>query len=393
MADAYENATGAKDLPGKEDVCGEKEKENRKLRYDYARALLDTKLINLKNERGSYIEGGTKIGDFAIKDNTKFTHFNRYRFADEVDYMTSGIGYIFMTRPHLNIIDNEDIQDNFLLAISKGTSQQSQMIKQNLCANYNTTGGSAIDSKFMPIITSSAESFETKDNILKIRETGENFVGNKIVYGDVQTESLNADTFNIEYTEYSDGSLLLLHKTWVDYIHAVKINKIRPKRYNNVKEVTLVSSIFKGADDREYGEDYVMSRTIDYASSLYYFLLDPDGTTIRYWCKYTGVFPTSVPYSAMSFKLGENSLKKLNIVYQYSFKTDMDPYTLEEFAYLTSFSIADTCKLRESKPNSSFKESEHNNLELNHDPIRNNTWRRHVTINEERTKLIFTNTL
>ena len=172
--------------------------------------------------------------------------------------MTSGIGYVFMTRPHLNIDENDDIQDNFLLTISKGSSNQARMIRQNLCMNCKSDTGFTIPSKFMPIITSSAESFETKDNILKIRETGENFIGNKIVYGDVQTESLNADTFNIEYTEYSDGSLLLLHKTWVDYIHAVKINKIKPKRYANVKEVTLVSSIFNQADDREYGDDYIM---------------------------------------------------------------------------------------------------------------------------------------
>ena len=42
MADTYEDTTVA-DLPGKEDVCGEKEKENRKLRYDNARKALDVK--------------------------------------------------------------------------------------------------------------------------------------------------------------------------------------------------------------------------------------------------------------------------------------------------------------------------------------------------------------
>ena len=89
----------------------------------------------------------------------------------------------------------------------------------------------------------------------------------------------------------------------------------------------------------------------------------------------------------MSFKLGENSLKKLNIVYQYSFKTDMDPYTLEEFAYLTSFRNTNT-----SKKDSDYK-AEHINLDSNHDPIRNNTWRSHVSISEDRKRLYFTDTL
>ena len=113
-------------------------------------------------------------------------------------------------------------------------------------------------------------------------------------------------------------SITLLHKVWVDYINAVKINRISPSRGTSSDST-----------------DYILEKKVDYASSVYYFLLDADGCTIKYYAKYTGVFPTNVPYSAMSFKLGESNIKKLSIQYQYSFKEDLNPEILDEFIKLT----------------------------------------------------------
>ena len=78
----------------------------------------------------------------------------------------------------------------------------------------------------------------------------------------------------------------------------------------------------------------------------------------------------------MSFKLGEHNLKKLNIVYQYSFKTDMDPYTLEEFAYLTRTANVD---------------NEEINQMIDLDRHAYNTWRTTVGISPDRKKLVFFN--
>lgn len=329
------------------------------------------------------------IKDLNMREKgNKFTHINRLRQADASDYMTTGIGYVFMTKPHLHLYNNKDIQDNFLqfiadspLTDSLGKPTLNSLIIGSLDGAYghSAVGNSPLkDTKFIPIITSSAESFETKDNILKTRETGENFLGNKIIYGDIQTESLGADTFNIEYTEYSDGALFLLHKTWVDYMHAIKRNKIRPYRRTRSYDDP---SLAEQAGMEQYGgmgtdRDYVREKILDYACSVYYFLLDPDGTTIRYWCKYTGVFPTSIPYSAMSFNLGENKLRKLNIQYQYSYKNDMDPYTLEEFAYLTRGANVDDVEIKQM---------------IGLDQHFYNTWRSTVGISPDRKKLIFFN--
>lgn len=304
--------------------------------------------------RGSYdnIEGiaSTARMSHLARYANKYNHINRFRNVEGTDYFSSGIAYVFMTKPHLNLAKQKDIYDPFLRMMRDGNSELCKQTIANLDAKYGNGDG-----KFINIITNSAETFETKDNILKTKEDGETWVGDKIVFGDNQTESLGADTFNIEYTEYNDMALTYLHKTWVDYIHAVKRNKLHP---------------YKSTDTYNTGGcDYVQLKIIDYVSSVYYFVLDPDGHTIRYFSKYTGVFPTSIPYSAMSFKLGDSNLRKLNITYQYSFKEDLDPRILDEFAALSGTVENDFTYINDGKL--------HNN------------WRSGVAISENRKHLYF----
>ena len=218
-----------------------------------------------------------------------------------------------MTKPCLNIRggQNELMGDPFLYSIGRGTSEVAKVIQDSL--DPLNTGTSSVP--FINIITNAVERFETKDLLLKTKEIGETFYGEKLHWGDNYFESIGGDVLTLEFTEYSDLSLTLLHKAWVDYIHAVKLNKVQTHRGKN---------------------DFVEKKIIDYASSIYYFLLDVDGKTIKYYAKYTGVFPISVPFSAMSFNLGQNEVKKLSIQYQYSFKEDMDPRILDEFFHITN---------------------------------------------------------
>ena len=274
----------------------------------------------------------------------KFEKFNRYRNNEGQDYLSSGIGYIFITKPHLNLACNDNIDDPYLLSIHNGRG--SGLAKRIVNSLDGVYGGDRT-TPFIQLITNSAETFETKDNILKTKEYGYTFFVNKISVVDNETESFNGDTFTIEYTEYSDLALTYLHKTWVDYIHAVKFNTIQPYK-------TDVNN-------------YIHHKIIDYASAMYYFLVAEDGYTIKYYAKYTGVFPINIPYSALSFNLGESKVKKLSVQYQYSFKEDLDPRILDEFAYLTKDS----------------------NGVVNTTYNLNNTWCKQIKLSDDKKKLVF----
>ena len=293
-----------------------------------------------------------KLSSFSMKhiddakNSSRDIHINRFRNNEGIDYLTSGIGYVFMTKPHLHISGNSSLGDPFIYTLRNSNSGPAKVVKQNL----DGVKGGSIDGNFMSIITNSVERFETQDVVLKTKEIGETFYGEKLHWGDNAFESYGGGSLTIEYTEYNDLVLTMLHKAWVDYIHGVKLDKIKPR------------------------EEYIEKKIIDYVSSIYYFLLESDGSTIRYFAKYTGVFPTSVPYSAMSFSLGESAPKKLSVQYQYSFKDDLDPRILDEFAFLTQSD-------EKLKTASYVIEGKPNNLSDN--------WVKEVLISNDRKRLIF----
>jgi hypothetical protein len=70
---------------------------------------------------------------------------------------------------------------------------------------------------------------------------------------------------------------------------------------------------------------------LDYMSSIYYFLLQPDGKTIKYWCKYTGCWPTNIPYSLSKFSKGSIDIAEGSITFVYMSKEDMNPDILKDF--------------------------------------------------------------
>ena len=107
-------------------------------------------------------------------------------------------------------------------------------------------------------------------------------------------------------------SIYKMIKMWCEYIDAVWRGEAAPK------------------------SEYIRLHVIDYAISIYYFLTDNTGENIIFWSKYTGCFPTSVPSSTFSDKLGDMiSNPSYNISFAYSRKDDCNPIHLAEFNQMT----------------------------------------------------------
>lgn len=127
-------------------------------------------------------------------------------------------------------------------------------------------------------------------------------------YGKHNIKSKTADNFSITYTDDDNLNIIKVHKAWTDYI----------------------SKVYRG----EFFANPIhrQNRTIDYASSVYYFLCGPDGETILFWSKYTGVFPTNTPSSALVWQKGNiTKMPEFSINYEFSWKEDLMPTTLAEF--------------------------------------------------------------
>ena len=273
------------------------------------------------------------------KSDNNYYKFNRFQLLAETDPALNGYSYIFVTRPNLNLsapaIAGEIARDRQYNVSRDDFFYQMYRTERGRCLmsylthhSFTDTGlgagifqgatgilgaegarlfGIATPGRWIPILTNLAKSFTPKDTEIETEEIGESFIGNKLTYGRTKHKSETASSIDIEYRETQELDVLLLHKLWVDYIHNVKYG------------------IFTTHPDS------LTNRELDYVASIYYFLTDPSGSRIKYYCRYTGVYPTNVPYSSLNWTAGSSGLVDLTISYSYSFKEDMKPILLYEF--------------------------------------------------------------
>ena len=229
---------------------------------------------------------------------------NRFKLKYPDHNIERSVGYLFFTKPDLNILDDSgEVLDQAagLYSIRDMLRSKDIALVQSLKSNYGP--------KFINLLASYAENLDLPDQQMKPRESAETSSRWKIMYGFRTSESKAANTFSITYTDDRNLSVYKTHKVWVDYIDAVSVRcDISPKR------------------------EYVLKRILDYAVSVYYILVSEDGKSVLYFGKFVGVFPLNTSDSAFSWSKGdEGKVRSYQIQYQYSFFLPMNPLLIKEF--------------------------------------------------------------
>lgn len=249
---------------------------------------------------GYYSDLQAKLHNSFNRNKTNFPDYN----------LSKSFAYVFFTRPDLNLCvrngDSLSLNDQ-----AKRDPKMTYIWKNNRdTISYLTKAGNK-HHKFLPLLSNEALSFEVSDVAIRTIDHGETYTGAKVVYGRSDHESLTAGEFNIRYIDSVNLDVFKMHTAWVDYINKVYRGVYTPMR------------------------SYITDKILDYASSCYYFLCGPDGNTILYWMKFTGVFPTNTGENTFSWDSGTLLAKpEINIRYAYSMKTAMDPCHIHEFNQL-----------------------------------------------------------
>ena len=292
----------------KDDVIA---KEIAKIKYN-----MDIGYRNSSDIYSDYNKDNISKGYFSDLQKKLYNSFNRNKIAFPDKELTKTFAYVFFTRPDLNILQRGASAKDFKLTKQVSYDKKYLYLWENnpWCLKSLVQSGNPYH-KFMTFLSNEALSFEVGDVVLKTVEHGETFNGHKIMYGRSDIESNVAGEMSIRYIDTVNLDVFKLHLAWVDYISKVSRGVFYPKR------------------------DYIKTKVLDYASSCYYFLCGPDGSTILYWQKLTGVFPLNTSENAFSWDSGTLLAKpEINIKYAYSFKTTMDPIILMEFNRLASTS-------------------------------------------------------
>lgn len=249
---------------------------------------------------------------------TRFQGFynNVYR-----DPFIGGTSFVFVTKPLLFIdpIKGSNAENSSMayLNMTRDPVFSQYLVDQVLntadrkiveMLSYNTEYSS---SSFIPAITNECKNFDANDITMEQTDAFDTKQGFKETLPTYKTQSEASNTLSISVTEDSNLSFTKMMTLWVNYI----------------------SNITDGTFDAN--PTMILNGALDYMSSIYYFVLGPDGRSLKYWCKYTGCWPTSIPYSAMRYSKGQTDISDLNLSFVYNVKEDMNPKILEEFNMLS----------------------------------------------------------
>lgn len=234
------------------------------------------------------------------------TKFNRARIALPVEGFGKASAYVFFTKPSLNIISADGSLSTYAANIPfySDLSRREGGLLTELC--YDASGD-----PFIHLLSNHVRSMDIPDVVLKTQEKGETFLGWRITYGKHGIESKTGYNFSLNFSDNKNLMVYNMIKAWVDYIEHANRGTIEPTMYN------------------------ITNNILDYAGSIYYFVVGPD-SNIKYYAKITGVFPTNIPDSVFSTSdLRKIDMPKYSVSFASTFVRAMDPVILGEFNKLT----------------------------------------------------------
>ncbi len=289
-----------------------------------------TKAPSLSGEKKEYIEVHRNIynnlyADFAdslksvrssvnlnMTSNDWFYNFNRFRLVHPDSILATSKGYVFFTRPDLNIVSSS-VATSDIGMLMYNISTFYPGIISGLQLNPQTSNAKFDNGhKFIPLLCNRCSGIDINDETLETKEVGDTYTGWKLNYGTTTIKSKTANSVTTSFFDDERLSIYLTFKLWEEYINGVSRGIILPK------------------------DVYIKTKQLDYAISIYYFLCAEDGESIIFWTKFTGCIPTNIPSSNFTDNL-ESPIKqpKYSITWQYAFKKDYDPYSLAEFNHLS----------------------------------------------------------
>ena len=256
------------------------------------------------------------------------SYFDRYYSIYPDSELTDIYHYIFMTRPDCNLIDNFGVLYNEVKRdpVIENVYKTRPHVLKNLIAHGVADRSSPYyipgNHRFMPMITSRCDSLQLPNTELRTSSLQQPYTRYTQHYG-LHTAGHTGIEFTMNFREFSDLSIHYLMTTWIHYVNDVMKGVFNPKH------------------------EYIIQNRADYMVSIYDIMCAPDATSILYWVKITGAFPTENDNSDLSFNLHGRSGNQISIPFV-AYRIDpIHPYSLIDFNFnagITNHNIGSNIK-------------------------------------------------
>jgi len=278
----------------------------------------------------SYSESMLMSGGAWDDESLYYTNFNNVKHLPNFNPFTASNVAMFMTRPALNLTDDNIYADSLLTTLAR--TREGIMILQNLFNPFNAGDVNSDLSKiiasehcmkytpFIPLVSNLFYNFSgIKDKVMDKREYDGDFAGNKQIIAAGTDEYQGPGEVSITYLEDSMLGITIMTEALMRYIEEASNGRIIPSM-QSIDECIL-----------------------DYMSSIYWFVLGQDGFSIKLYGRYVGVFPLNNPLSALvPTGRGEHVDPKITINYQYNHPEIMQPRILADFNHLVNKALVKT---------------------------------------------------
>jgi len=243
-----------------------------------------------------------------------FVPTKKFLLGGDTEGQTKGRVHLFMTKPDLNLHIGDADNSTSASQNQKALSISSPDTSPNnwLIGNLSHSAPSDSTQLFIPIINNLYTGDGTSLVVDEEGDATEGFKvqnGGMLKYGKGTKHETKGGEFDLEFLELRGLPILNLLKMWSKYIAGCKKGSILRSAINTTQN------------------------RLDYGASLYVLVTEPDNETIIYWAKYTGIFPTKLPYSAL---VGDGSIVNLATSWAYSYRESMKTHVLSELALLFS---------------------------------------------------------
>lgn len=251
-------------------------------------------------------------GVFDSYDMTYNSTFYRFPRNDPFNYVEGTREYDFFIKPDLNILDNGNLSASILNAqvpyfMTLYQNGYNYTTLQDLC--YSNGGGCP----FVRILCNRRTSnIDVPDISVEELESAQNMYGSRILY---PKSSMKSDE-DIDFTvEFEDTKHLEVYNFFKAYDY-----------YRQLKWLGIVSP----------RESDILNKILHDHMGLYKFIVDEDGETILFWCKWIGLYPKIISRSAFS-DIQEKGPLKITVGFKLSgFFEDMSPNIISDFNSLVA---------------------------------------------------------
>ena len=252
----------------------------------------------IRSEENGYFEGAQDIGAAVTASEKVSKDLDEFKKAFRIvpnllNDITAG-GYY---QAEAAVGDGIDNMTSYLFA-------------ENEIADMPTIAGSALGEKslFIPNMSKSIKGIQFQ-NVGVAYDTFMTNLQKSKYTNPIKLSGESAVTFTMTFQEDDNASVTKILKLWTEYINAVTTGK--------AKAIPTMENLIRNI--------------IDYKSSVYVFLTKPNFREITFFAKYTGVFPTNIPISMLTFNKEEQTNLKLDVEFIADAFTYLDEKIIAEF--------------------------------------------------------------